>query len=216
MSLRFALTAVLLIAPACDVSSTGTTPISVDVGQDTNEAQRGRTPAGAADASARADAKQAAPAPDAGAADTTLIAVTVDAGWGPTMADAAVQGPVVMMPASPTPPAPVDAGTSAPSDTAVAPPPALPPPAGAIVRAKDIKVGTLRAVIVVAKTVRCQVCEVRQVRQMRGDKQWEAGRGDGDITTTELIADTLFAKDIRADRLVADEVVAEEFVSDAK
>ncbi len=94
--------------------------------------------------------------------------------------------------------------------------PQSPVPIPTIVRAKDVKVGTLRATRLVARKVRTQTADVARIIEGTGDKHWEQERGDENLDVDELVADTVFAKDVRADRIEAVEIVVEELVVEPK
>jgi hypothetical protein len=64
---------------------------------------------------------------------------------------------------------------------------------------------------VVAKEIEVKSASVLRLIQQRGDKTWERERGDRDLKGAELVADTVYAREIEADHLEADEVVVERF-----
>lgn len=238
MSRNWGVLGVLLVG-GCEVSAAGLAPgIEIGDGPDAGPRRDEAPPAMVDAADGRPSPGPASPRRDAGAADAAPTGGTsggaaaeppresnvappagdaavpapvgVPVAVPPLASDPAAGGPAPVPPAAP-PPAPVAPATPPPPAASAAPPPAPVAPAAVIIRAKDIEVRTLRARRVVAKEIEVKSASVLRLIQQRGDKTWERERGDRDLKGAELVADTVYAREIEADHLEADEVVVERF-----
>ncbi|HEY0713314.1 MAG TPA: hypothetical protein VGF45_11620 [Polyangia bacterium] len=136
----------------------------------------------------------------------------VDAGTNPA--------PTNPSPSPPTTPpqttGPVDAGVTPPTTT---PPPTMPPPAPqpppmmpppnpptgnkVIVRAKEVICDLLRAKLIHAKEISASEMAIGRIVES-DDKRWETERGEGKVEMSQVIADEVFAKDVKCRRVEAD------------
>lgn len=74
---------------------------------------------------------------------------------------------------------------------------------------KEIKARAVYARVIIAKEVKARDGRVGRVIETR-DEEWERGRGEGEINTSEVRADVIYAKEIDADYIEAEEIRAKE------
>ncbi|HEY0708333.1 MAG TPA: hypothetical protein VGG33_16120 [Polyangia bacterium] len=191
----------------------GPAPTRADGGFSQNDAA-----ADPEDPPSRGDAREAASAPRPGsdAAPGGIEAGTPTPPPRPPALDASpAPVPPDVMP--PPPPPPVTPPPTTMPPPVMPPPMTTPPPpvAKVIIRAKEVICDLLRAKLIHAKDITADEASIGQLIESE-DKRWEMERGEGKVELSELVADEVYAKDVRCRRIEAAVVHAQKARLDGK
>ena len=139
----------------------------------------------------------------------------------PAAPDASMQQPPAMPPSSSPPPSnppptvppspptttPADAGAAMPPSTPPETPPTL-PPSIITIRAKELRAGTVRARVIYAKEIWADNGRIEKINQNADENRWEGQGQDGTIEQAEVVADTIYVKELRCTNIEAVEAFA--------
>jgi hypothetical protein len=116
-------------------------------------------------------------------------------------------------PAPPPPPPPPPVVTAPPPPPVVAPPPrppvVAPPPGAVVIRADDIRARRIKARVIYCDDIKAKAGRIGRIIEM-DDRGWKGRDSRGKMFVRELVADTIYADDIKVDWVEADVIYADD------
>ena len=208
---RGALAAIIFLCAGCGVSADGLT--YGDLPDAVAPARSGGQSADSADAVGGSSAPAPAPGSPEGSAPAGGSASAGGLDAAPAAPDAGSPAPgmngAMDAQVSPGKTASPDAAPPTPDAAAPAPPPS---PEAVVIQAMEIEADVVRARVIYAKDVVADSGQIARRNENPDENRWQVSGSGEKIARAELVADTIYVKDLRCRRIEAEVVYAKRVV----